>query len=272
MSKVIYDFGSNNGDDIPYYLKKASLVVAVEANPALAEHICARFKSAISLGQLVVLNCVIVKDEMPGELVPFYVHKTNHVLSQFPKPPPGEIDQFDRLLVPSQRASKIIQTYGVAHYVKIDVEHYDQVILEEIFAAGIRPEFISAESHDIDVFATLISLGRYRSFKLVEGPNVARDFFKHLIATGQGEELYSFPHHSAGPFGSDIPGPWLSANSFFYLLAYRQLGWKDIHATDAIEPDTSIVPAASVRRSLRLLSNAVLHQVRSRKSKWWGGA
>jgi hypothetical protein len=36
---VIYDFGANNGDDIPYYLKKAELVVAVEANPSLCQKI-----------------------------------------------------------------------------------------------------------------------------------------------------------------------------------------------------------------------------------------
>ena len=33
--KVIYDIGSNNGDDIPYYLMKCDKVVAVEANPLL---------------------------------------------------------------------------------------------------------------------------------------------------------------------------------------------------------------------------------------------
>jgi predicted O-methyltransferase YrrM len=35
--KIIYDFGSNNGDDIPYYLLKSDLVIAVEANPALCD-------------------------------------------------------------------------------------------------------------------------------------------------------------------------------------------------------------------------------------------
>jgi hypothetical protein len=56
--RVIYDFGSNNSDDIPYYLKKADLVVAVEANPALCNQIRSRFKIEISTGKLVVENCV----------------------------------------------------------------------------------------------------------------------------------------------------------------------------------------------------------------------
>jgi hypothetical protein len=35
--KVIHDIGANNGDDIPYYLKKADIVVAVEADPVLCD-------------------------------------------------------------------------------------------------------------------------------------------------------------------------------------------------------------------------------------------
>lgn len=33
---VIYDLGANRGDNLPYFLSRADLVVAVEANPALA--------------------------------------------------------------------------------------------------------------------------------------------------------------------------------------------------------------------------------------------
>jgi len=36
MKRIIYDFGANTGNDIPYYLKKADVVVAVEANPRFA--------------------------------------------------------------------------------------------------------------------------------------------------------------------------------------------------------------------------------------------
>ena len=46
MKKVIYDFGANNGVDIPYYLLKADLVIAVEANPKLCAQIQDRFSNA----------------------------------------------------------------------------------------------------------------------------------------------------------------------------------------------------------------------------------
>ena len=52
--KIIYDFGSNNGDDISYYLLKSDLVIAVEANPVLCNHIKKRFKQQILNGNLIV--------------------------------------------------------------------------------------------------------------------------------------------------------------------------------------------------------------------------
>ena len=58
---IIYDFGSNNGynNNIPYYLKKADIVVAVEANPSLCQHIANRFSPVINDGRLFVENCVL---------------------------------------------------------------------------------------------------------------------------------------------------------------------------------------------------------------------
>ena len=53
---VIYDFGSNNGDDIPYYLKKAEKVIAVEANPLLCKRIQDRFATEMLAGKLAVVG------------------------------------------------------------------------------------------------------------------------------------------------------------------------------------------------------------------------
>ena len=84
--KLIYDFGANNGDDIPYYLKKSDLVIAVEANPFLAKQIKLRFANEIAAGQLAVEACILsAGDEKSGKS--FYIHKTDHVcFSQFPRP------------------------------------------------------------------------------------------------------------------------------------------------------------------------------------------
>jgi FkbM family methyltransferase len=256
-SKIIYDFGSNNGDDIPYYLKKADVVVAVEADPKLAELIRLRFRTEIAHGRLFLENCVLVAS---GSLatVAFYVHRTNNVLSQLPKPPAAEIGSFDELMLPTSTPKRLIEKYGPPFYIKIDIEHCDAAILNELFTHGIRPPFISAESHSIEVFALMVAAGGYRSFNLVEGHSVSSRYREHSIKTALPHERYSFPHHSAGPFGEDIAGPWMLPETFFKRLALEDLGWKDIHATREIEPDTrvEIHLRKSQRRDLRLAAAA----------------
>ena len=234
--KIIYDFGANNGDDLPYYLKKADRVVAVEANPSLCRGIEVRFAAEIQQGRLRVENCVLVAAGEQPE-VSFYLHKRHHVLGQFPEPDPSVLGDYDRVVLPSQSVLQVVQKHGTPYYIKVDIEGYEQAILKELFHSGLRPPFISAESNHIQVFALLVGLGEYSAFKLVEGKTVAEHFKNHPISVDGQREIYSFPHHSAGPFGDDIPGDWRNADDLFELLADRGLGWRDIHATNLVEPE-----------------------------------
>lgn len=251
-TKIIYDFGANNGDDVPYYLKKADLVVAVEANPALCVKIQERFQSAIAEGRLRVENCVLVAEGDAAE-VDFYLHKRHHVLGQFPRPDESVIDDYTRVLLPSKPVIEIVRRYGAPYYIKIDIEGYDEVILKDLFSHGVRPPFISAESSTSRVFALLVALGDYRAFKLVEGATVAKEYGKHPIWVNGGREHYSFPAQSAGPFGEDISGEWMNADDLFSILASKQLGWRDIHATNLFEPDPTsrLQKRRQMRRHLR---------------------
>lgn len=239
--RIIFDFGANNGDDIPYYLAKAHLVVAVEANPVLADHIRQRFAQPIAEGRLVVEACALTV-EAAAEAAPFWVHRTNHVLSQFPKPAPDKLAEFQEISVPTVNVVELIRRHGEPYYVKIDIEHYDQAILRALFENGIFPPYISAESHSAEVFALLLALGRYRAFKLVDGRGVSTRYRDARIMTLQGEGRYSFPNHSAGPFGEDVAGPWMTADNFFRVLGYLGLGWRDIHASRVDEPDPRHAP------------------------------
>ena len=45
MKKIIYDFGSGRGENIPYYLLKSDLVIAIEANPDNYIYIKNKFKN-----------------------------------------------------------------------------------------------------------------------------------------------------------------------------------------------------------------------------------
>ncbi len=229
--KIIFDFGANNGDNLPYYLVKSDLVVAVEANLSLCEHIISRFPTEIDAGKLIVENCVLT-DAEPEGVVPFFIHKRNHVLSQFPRPDPGSVSEFKEIPLPSRNVLRLIKHHGQPYYVKMDIEHYDYVILKELFSNNIKPPYISAESHSIEVFAAFVALGGYTAFKLVNGPSIPREYADTNIQTLDGTMKYSFPYHSAGPFGNDIHGPWMTPDNFFRFFGRAGLGWKDIHASN----------------------------------------
>ena len=128
--------------------------------------------------------------------------------------------------------------YGEPYYIKIDLENYDHVILKELFSNNIRPKYISAESTFIDVYNLMFLSGKYQSFKIVNGDNVQFVYENKTIENLNGTKIiYSFPANSAGPFGNDIEGPWISRENFFHLLNYKKLGWKDIHCSSIDDPE-----------------------------------
>lgn len=238
---VIYDIGSNNGDDIPYYLLKSQKVVAVEANPILAKQICERFQQHVVSGRLVVENCVVTPRPTQGS-VHFYLNRQSHLQSQFEKPSQDNAARFDEVLLPARDILAIIEEHGDPYYLKSDIEGCDADLLKALFSAGIRPPFVSAESHTIEGFCAMVAIGGYRAFKLVDGATVPLLYKNASIQGRHGAAPYSFPPHSAGPFGDDIHGPWFPANSFSRLLGLECTGWKDVHATNVREPDESAYP------------------------------
>ncbi len=239
QGKTIYDIGANNGDDLAYYLTKGLKVVAVEANPTLCNLIHQRFRDQIANGRLAVENCVVTADPQLDP-VPFYIHKDAHILSQLPKPK-HNINDFEEIILPALSANELIKRHGEPHYIKIDIEHYDHVLLRSLFKQGIRPEFISAECHSLDVFIRLLHEGGYNSFKVVDGFSVSKVYKNTPIATLDGIRSFSFPFHSAGPFGVDLHGEWMDGEACFKHLIAIGLGWKDLHACVLPSP---VVPSA----------------------------
>lgn len=262
MGDVIYDFGMNNGDDVEYYLLKATKVVGVEANPALCRAVEQRFAEEIQSGKLVVLNVAIATDRDEGP-VDFYVHKTNHVLSQLDVPDAEKMAEFERTQVRSKRPSGIIREHSQPRYVKVDLEGLDALVLRDIFDAGIRPPEVSAESHSIDVFACLANAG-YKAFNLVDGWSVSEKYAAAQIDALEGPRTFSFKPHSAGPFGSDIRSEWQDPETFFQTLAAVGLGWKDIHASDLIEPAPPPGSLECMRRQAVALARQVVRGIRER--------
>ena len=248
--------------DVAYYLLKEHKVVGVEANPALCAEVEARFASEIADGRLVVLNCALSADDSAGQ-VDFYIHNGNHVLSQVDRPDAEVLGDFHSIRVEARSPVSIIREYGEPRYVKVDLEGFDVQVLRAIFAAGIHPPEISAESHSVDVFACLVEEG-YRSFNLVEGWSVDRVYGDATIKTPAGPRRFRFRPHSAGPFGEDVGGEWEDPDSFLHTLAAAGLGWKDIHASDLIAPGPPPPFQAQMRREVTAITRKLVRGVRSR--------
>ncbi len=248
-----------SGVNSAYYLLKADKVVGVEANPELCAEAEERFSREIADGRLVVLNCALSTGDAGP--VDFYIHKHHHVLSQLGAPDEAVAADFRRIEVESRHPADIVREHGQPRYIKVDLEGFDVQVLRALFAAGIHPPEISAESHLIDVFACLVEAG-YKAFNLVEGWSVQRIYSDARIETLSGPRQFGFRAHSAGPFGEDLLGDWQDADTFFETLAAVGLGWKDIHASDLIEP-TPQPSGARIRRQALALARRAIRGARS---------
>lgn len=234
--ELIFDFGANAGQNLDYYLSRADKVIAIEANPELCLLMKRKFEKEIASGQLLIENYCITDSNTSSEKVSFFVHNTNSLFSQFDIPILTE--DYHQIEVPAISAAQLIMKHQTEDsnilYIKIDLEGFDSKILKNLFNNNIFPKYISAESHDIEVFAALVNCGRYSSFSLIDGKSVP----KFHWANGVGVKK-SFITHSAGPFGQDIKENWYDKNCFFKVLFYHQLGWKDIHASSESNPSLS---------------------------------
>jgi len=233
---IAYDIGMNNGDNCEYYLKKGYRVIGVEANPFLCEQANKRFEKEVRSGRLTILNLGV--GPQSGRLI-FYIHKLNSVLSTFS---PEQVLRVDAELrsgsgdtwlpieVDVRRLSDIVRFFGVPGYVKIDVEGFDVITLKDLHENKIYPDYISAEAFEVDTFCLLVTMG-YTEFKLVNGADVNLVYADHEIGLLEGGATrHNFPAHSAGPFGEDIPGPWLDKVEILGVWQQHGGGWCDIHA------------------------------------------
>jgi len=222
---IVYDVGANNGDDTEYYLKKGLRVVAIEANPALVNHLRTRFAGALQDRRLVVVNAAVGDGDYKSKL---YANSRDSKLSTLVKPFHYD-EQWTDIEIDVTRLSTIVKEHGHPAHVKLDIEGADVAVLREMFSAECFPESISAEAHSIEVLCLFVAAG-YQTFKIVEGKFVHSRFC--TIRTVDGSLLeHNFPEGTcAGPFGDDLPGSRMGSEEVFHYLCEHGLGWKDIHA------------------------------------------
>ncbi len=228
MKKIIYDLGASRGENLPYYLLKSELVIAVEANKESCDFMRKKFQNEITEKKLIVENCIISEANSISDN--FYLND-NYLLGQYPVPKKNELNKFKKINLEKKDIKSLFSTYGQPYYVKIDLEEYDHVILKRIFDLKIKPNYISAEAINNDVINLFLTNINYNSFKLIEGNSVGFLYNKFNFKNNEKEINYSFPENSAGPFGNDIMGNWISKKNFSKLMEYKKSGWRDIHAS-----------------------------------------
>jgi FkbM family methyltransferase len=295
---LVIDVGAHNGDDTAYYLARAFRVVAIEANPALAQAIAARFPEQVAAGRLTVLNVGIAPER--GRL-PFWVSDHDSVLSSFDR---SLVEKHGRrshaIDVECLPFADVLGVYGVPHYLKVDIEGHDRVCLDALDPAAC-PDYVSCEiTHTSGLIERLHELG-YGQFKLVNqttyteatpvfdneiGFRALRKLFgvapalRRLVPDGvrldfdrfATRHAYRFPHGSSGPFGEETHGPWRSfedvlrrydaiRSRFVRANVPLEECWYDLHARSARQMGLVTASCGSDRsaRSTASTSSGRLH-------------
>jgi FkbM family methyltransferase len=224
---LMYDVGMHNGDDSEYYLAKGYRVIGIEANTALCKRCEERFHTEIASGLMTILNVGVGER---SEVTTFNINLREDAVSTF-RPVDAGADGWQHVDIEVRTLSSIIMRHGFPKGIKIDVEHYDHVVLLDLFKAGLRPRYISAEVHTIDVYCALVCMG-YDIFKIVEGVKIPTLYSNLPVRSLSGESFtFGFSKLSSGPFCEDVPESWQDKNEVLRNLLSIGLGWVDLHAS-----------------------------------------
>lgn len=262
-STLIMDVGMHTGRDTEFYLLKGFDVVAVEANPSLAEKGRARFAGEIA-GKRLVLHEVAIADH-EGE-VEFFINLQHDDWGTISGDHAARNERLGtentRVRVRCTRFGNILRQHGIPYYLKIDIEGADLLCLEALGDFAERPKYVSIEAgltsfeETFDALATLRHLG-YRSFKIVNQRLNKRVRCPNPPREGKYVD-HRFGATSSGPFGEEAPGRWLTLeetvleysrllalqkkfgaegryyktplHKLYELVTRERVGWYDFHA------------------------------------------
>jgi len=174
--KLIFDVGLNIGQDTAFYLSQGHRVVAIEADPTLAEAGRQRFRRDVEAGNLEIVNVGIAAEEGEAQ---FWICEGKPEFNSFYEGIAAR-DGYPHhsITIPTQRFASILDRFGTPYYLKIDIEGHDMLCLADLRPSSL-PKYLSIESecpvdgHPIGVEDGLRVLRRlhelgYRRFKLID--------------------------------------------------------------------------------------------------------
>lgn len=176
MKKLVYDVGFNVGQDTAFYLSIGHRVLAIEADPTLAEAGRIRFRQDIEAGNLEILNVGIAPEEGEAE---FWICEAKPEFNSFHKGIAARNGFANHAIrIPTTRFASVLRRFGIPHFLKIDIEGNEMLCLDDLSASTL-PRYISIESEcpvdaqpisaasGLRVLHKLRDLG-YERFKLID--------------------------------------------------------------------------------------------------------
>jgi FkbM family methyltransferase len=251
--KLIFDIGLHKGEDTSYYLEMGYKVVAIEANPTLANECRKKFADDVAKGNLTIINAGI--GNTTG-VMPFYINLHSSEWSSFDKAIGTRNNtKYEVIDVSCIRAKSLFEQYGVPYYLKVDIEGYDFLVLNDIPDVGPKPPYVSCEANDVEWLDILYKKG-YKKFKLINQANNFKPFnlaresnklyvmyrkIKHAIKhklRNIGKSKYV--GGSSGPFAENTKGKWrtyeevrqayVDYNQGDLKTPINYISWLDFHA------------------------------------------
>ena len=254
--RLVFDIGMHIGQDSKYYLEEGFRVVAVEANPFLAEANAVKFKKYIDDGSLTILNVGISDKE---GILPFYINKKTSEWSSFDlelgrrNNTPYEVKNISCVTTAS-----LFEKYGTPYYLKVDIEGLDYLCINDLPLTSNpkNVKYASCEATDISLLDTLYQKG-YTKFKLIhQGFNFTpinlnlekNPLFPIFLNVYTGLRLklrgilpQRFQYSSSGPIPEHTKGGWMGYeqtkelyNAFYHGPTGKALNnksWFDFQAT-----------------------------------------
>ena len=251
---LVFDIGMHKGEDTRYYLSQGYRVLAIEANPVLADAGKEKFKKQIDAGRLTILNIGVANSE---GILPFYKNLRLSEWSSFDKSiGTRNGTPYEVIDVQCTTTKKLFETYGVPYYMKVDIEGYDYLCLQDIPESGNKPQFVSCEACSLEWLGILKSKG-YTKFKMIsQGDNYVqidlnkekKSYYPKYQTIKNGiklrlQKIIPFKHFygSSGPFGNATEGEWKTYEqvkeqyeSFYDKQTGQPLNpvsWFDFHAS-----------------------------------------
>ena len=255
LRDLIIDVGMHNGDDTAYYLHLGYRVLAIEANPILAEDARRRFATEIGHGRLTILNKGISDEQT---ISPFYVCEKHSEWSSFNKEVASRDGAPFRVIdVPCVTMTQVLRQYGMPFFLKVDIEGNDKLAVFALTEGEDLPKYVSFEmgkntepmlSHlhriGFDRFK-LISQRNFAPLKyppnrdvkrlhfrcsLIDGASlgskvarrIGREPLRRLVIPTLTDRDWTFRPGSSGPFGEATPGRWLTLEELRSTHAHFQ--------------------------------------------------